>query len=128
MSYQNETVEDLFDEIKKLESEIITAATGLKSLGEREADAASRYEERKNTLLIELYSEESAKGIKRTETARQALYRLAYKQERLEKNLAANELKAERDYIDAMKSVLMAKMSRLRILENERKMNGQIQP
>lgn len=120
MSYQNDSIETLYNELKQLEGEIIASGVNMRKLGEREATAAADYGMRKNAFLIDLYAEESEKGIKRTEAARVALYRNAYKQERLAKNLAANELKTEKDYLSALQSAQMSKQTRIRVLESER--------
>lgn len=119
-AYQTDTIETLYDELKQIEADIIASGQNMRVLGDKEANAAANYEGRKNAFLIELYAEEAEKGIKRTEAARVALYRNAYKQERLEKNLAANEFKAEKDYLSALQSALMSRQSRLRVLESER--------
>lgn len=124
MSYQDDSINDIYDEIKQLESDIIESGKNIKTCGEQEARAAAIYEDFKNQFLIDLYAEESEKGIKRTEAQRTSLYRIAYKRQRLEKNLAANDLKAERDYLSALQSVLMAKQSRLKVLEAERNFKG----
>jgi hypothetical protein len=124
MSYQNDTIEKVYDEITKLESEIMAASSALKPLGDKEAEAGANYEDKKNRYLIELYAEESEptfKG-KRTEAHRTAMYRQMFNIERLQKQLASHELKSSQDYIKSLLAVLNSKQSRLRVLENERKM------
>ena len=130
MSYQTDNTEIVYDELKRLEAEIMAASGQLKTLGEREAAAMADYENKKNGYLIELYANESAPDFKgkRTEAHRTAMYRKMFEVERLKKALASHELKAQQDYIKSLLAVLNSKQSRLRVLENERKMNGQIQP
>jgi hypothetical protein len=123
MSYQNDTIEDVYDEIQKLEAEIMDASTSLKPLGDKEANTIAAYEDKKNRYLIELYAEESEptfKG-KRTEAHRTAMYRTMFNVERLQKQLASHELKSTQDYIKSLLAVLNSKQSRLRVLESERR-------
>lgn len=128
MSYQTDSIEIVYDEIQKLEAEIMSASGELKSLGENESRAAAEYENKKNGYLIELFAEEVDKASKRTEAHRTAMYRKMFEMERLKKILAAHELKSQQDYIKSLLAVLNAKQSRLRILEGERISNGRNQP
>ena len=121
MKYQDDTLENIYNEIEQLEAEIITAAVSLKTLGETEANASAIYENKKNRYLIELYAEEAETGTKRTESIRQAMYRRAYEAERMQKYLALNDLKSTQEYIRAILAVLSSRQSRMRILESERK-------
>lgn len=130
MSYQDDTIEKVYNEITALEAEIMSASSELKMLGGKDANAGADYEDKKNRYLVELFAEESEptfKG-KRTEAHRTAMYRTMFNIERLQKQLAAHELKSSQDYIKSLLAVLNSKQSRLRVLENERKINGQIQP
>lgn len=119
MSYHDDTLEAAYNEIQKLENEILEASLSLKPLGAAEANAIAEYEDKKNRLLIELYAEESKPtfGGKRTEAHRTAMYRKAFQIERLQKQLASHELKAQQDYIRSLLTVMSAKQSRLRILD-----------
>jgi hypothetical protein len=111
-----------------IEAEIMTASGTLQVLGRQEAEAISLYEDKKNGYLIQLYAEESDANFKgkRTEAHRTAMYRKMFEVERLKKALAAHELKAQGDYIRSLLAVLNSKQSRLRILENERRMTEQV--
>jgi hypothetical protein len=53
---------------------------------------------------------------------RQAMYRKMFEIERLQRQLAIHDLSAQRDYIKSLLAVLNSSQSRLRILENERKL------
>lgn len=128
MSYQTDTIEAVYDEIRELEAVIMAASSNLKPLGQKEATAGANYDDKKNRYLVEMFAEESEKGTKRTEALRAAMYRMMYSTERLQKQIAAHELKAEQDYIKSLLSVLNAKQSRLRVLENERNINARVQP
>jgi hypothetical protein len=121
MNYQEDNIENIYNEIEQLEAEIITAAASLKSLGEADANASAIYENKKNRYLIELFAEEAETGTKRTESIRQAMYRRMYETERLQKSLATNALKSTQEYVKAMLSVLSSRQSRMRVLESERK-------
>lgn len=128
MSYQFDTVETIYDELKEIEAQILSESACLISLGRREAETIAEYENKKNGYLIEMFAEETDKASKRTEAQRTAMYRKRFETERLKKLLAANELKAQQDYVKSLQSVLNSRQSRLRILENERKASGAIQP
>ena len=58
MSYQDDSIEKVYNEISKLEAEIMTASSSLKPLGDKEAEAGANYEDKKNRYLIELFSRE----------------------------------------------------------------------
>jgi selenocysteine lyase/cysteine desulfurase len=124
MSYQQDTIEQVYDEIAKLEAEILTASASLKTLGEKEAEAIANYENKKNGYLIQLYAEESDANFKgkRTEAHRTAMYRKMFEIERLQRQLAIHDLSAQRDYIKSLLAVLNSTQSRLRVLESERKL------
>jgi hypothetical protein len=122
MSYQKDTIETVYDELVALEAEIMKASGSLEKLGDAEARKAADYEDKKNRYLIELYAEESEKGLKRTEAVRTAMYRKLFNIERLLKQLASHELKSQQDYIKSLLAVLNSKQSRMRVLENERKL------
>ncbi len=46
-TYQNDTIENVYDEIKALENDIIASGANIRRSGDREATAAANYEGRK---------------------------------------------------------------------------------
>lgn len=126
MSFQTDNLEIVYNELKPLEAEIEAAGKNIRVLADSSARARADYELLKNRELIALYKEESKPDFygKRTEAQRTAIYRAKYSDERLAANLAENNLKAERDYLTALQSKLMAIQTRARLLETERRLTN----
>ncbi len=118
-NFQADSLESIYNELVGIQGAISEARRKLSELSVTAANARPNYENAKNQTLIGLFDEEADKHIKRTESHRTAIYRTRHKQLRLEANLAEANLKAERDYLDALKAQMMAIQSRAKILETE---------
>lgn len=117
------------DQLKTTQNELRTAIDELDALSEQirhEARAAATtsasYEEKKNRYLITLFAEEAEGGFKRTETQRQALYRTAFREERLEAMLAKEELQSSRDLFKGLQAKINALQTIARLSEAELKL------
>jgi hypothetical protein len=76
-------------------------------------------------MLVQMFSEEAGnKDLKRTEAHRQAIYRTAYAQQRLEWQLAENEWKASNDYLKALLGNQISLECRLKIIEADMRFSG----
>jgi hypothetical protein len=123
MSYQTDTPETLYNELKELEPRIETAGQNVHFSGLEAATKKGVYEEKKNKALIEMFAEEAKdKSLKRTEQQRIALYRTMFSQERLEWQLAENEWKAANEYLKSLLGVLSSMQTRNRILTADREL------
>jgi hypothetical protein len=101
--YFHATPQTLFDELHALEVEIAAEGRLIKQLATDKANAAAKYEELKNNMLIDMVAEEHAGTVpKRTVDQRTALYRQTYQVQRLEKDLKAMEFEAANTYIKAL--------------------------
>lgn len=114
-----DTLESVYNEISPLEKAIFDTGENIRTLAKNAANARANYELEKNKTLIKLYQDEAKEKTKRTEAQRTAIYRHDHHQLRLDANLAENEWKAERDYLDALKSKLMAIQTRAGLLKTE---------
>ena len=117
MSYQHDTPETLYNELKELEAKIEDAGRQVHFSGQLAAQKKAVYEELKNKMLIEMHAEEAKSGTKRTIEQRQSIYRTTYAQQRLEATLAENEWKASGEYLRALLGNQSSLQTRNRILQ-----------
>lgn len=123
MSYQNDTLETVYNELEDIESEIYAAAKEAPEYGRKEAEAIAEYENKKGKFLLELAAEEAKDGIKRTEAIRTAMYRQKFADERFERDKAIRLKQAHDTYIKGLMTVINSRQSRLRVLEGERRVS-----
>lgn len=120
--YAEDSLESVYNELRELEILLADSAQTIKFISVRAATARADYEFVKNNKLIDLFAEEAEKGTKRTEKQRESLYRVEFSTERLAANLAENDLKAERDLMDSIKTQINSVQTRARILETDVKL------
>jgi hypothetical protein len=124
-SYQSDTPETLYTELKVLEEKIEAAGQNVHFSGQQAAQKRAVYEEKKNKMLIQMFAEEAgSKDLKRTEAQRTALYRTTYATERLEWQLAENEWKASNEYLKSLLGNQISIEVRLKILESDIRLAG----
>lgn len=119
MSYQQDSPESLYNELKELEAMIETAGQNVHFSGVNAANKRAIYEDKKNKALIQMYADEADTGKKRTEAQRTAMYRSMFATERLEWQLAENEWKASNDYLKALLGNQSSIQTRRRILQGD---------
>ncbi len=117
-----DSLEQIYDELKQLEVAIEGTGENIRRLAIDAANKRADYENLKNKALIEMFAEESKGGFKRTEKQRESIYRMMYSTQRLQWQLADNELAAERDVLKGLLGNQVSTEVRRGIVESDLRM------
>jgi len=117
-----DSLENIYDELKQLEVSIEGSGENIRRLAKEAANKRADYENLKNKALIEMFAEEAKGHAKRTEAHRAAIYRSTYAVERLQWQLADNELSAERDFLKGLLGNQISTEVRKGIVESDLRM------
>jgi len=118
MSFETDSIDELYNELTNIDIALDTLSKEMPEQSDKAIRAAAEYEEAKNKVLFDLYTEErNDPTLKRTEAMRTCIYRRRHAELRLARELGKQNIQTNRDYLEILKTRQMNIQSRLNLLK-----------